>query len=54
MSPERAVAAVVCREDERMQRIKAEGYDRYAPPSDTNRRPDGLAHDDPTRSVANA
>ncbi|EIE18480.1 hypothetical protein COCSUDRAFT_60146 [Coccomyxa subellipsoidea C-169] len=38
------------REDSRLQRIKDEGWDRFAPESDTNRRPDGVPKDHPSRA----
>lgn len=31
-----------CREDERLKRIQDEGYDRYAPISETNRPPNAV------------
>lgn len=33
------IDTLACREDERLKRIKDEGYDRYAPINETNRPP---------------
>ncbi|GAB4820041.1 hypothetical protein N2152v2_007087 [Parachlorella kessleri] len=40
------------REEDRLKRIQEEGFDRYAPPGDANRRSDAVPNDHPSRKAA--
>ena len=42
MQASRTNNSLMCREDERLKRIRDEGYDRFAPINETNRPPDSV------------